>query len=326
MNNLPTIYTITYNEQEAKVRLDKFLAQNIPDHSRTKIQKLISLGALKLNGVITTTADIKVAAGDVLTLEIPFEYNYELPLQASNLSLDIVFEDHDIIIINKPSGLTVHPGAGNHNDTLVNALLGSHAGKLSTVADLTRPGIVHRLDKDTSGLLVIAKNNTSHHVLSKMLAERTISRTYQALVYGTPHPKVGTIVTQYGRSKRDPKKMCVFRSNGKQATTHYKVLSELCGGVLSLIECKLETGRTHQIRVHMEYWKNPIVGDQSYGRSLNYNLSNLSEAQSKAVRTFPHQALHARHLSFAHPKTGKLMEFTANLPNDFQALINLLTD
>jgi 23S rRNA pseudouridine1911/1915/1917 synthase len=322
MDNLPVIYTIIYNEQDSKVRLDKFLAQNVPQLSRTKIKKLIEIGALKLNGIVTKESDLKLILDDVLLLEVPQENTFNLtPME---MELDIVFEDDDLLIINKPSGLTVHPGAGNHNDTLVNALVGSYEGKLSNASGSQRPGIVHRLDKDTSGLMVIAKNDSTHYALSTMLASREIKRSYQALVFGTPHPHIGTITTQYGRSKRDPKKMCVLRGGGRVATTHYKVLEILGNGALSLIECNLETGRTHQIRVHMEHKNHPIVGDQVYGRSKNFNLNAFADEQSQAIKKFPRQALHAYKLEFTHPKTGEALSFESALPADIGELLELL--
>ncbi len=322
MDNLPTIYTITYNEQDHKVRLDKFLAQNISHLSRSKIKKLIDAGALKLGKIVTYASDLKLSPGDELTLEVPQENTFALP--AMKMELDIVYEDDDLLVINKPAGLTVHPGAGNHNDTLVNALIGTHQGSLSTVGDPQRPGIVHRLDKDTSGLMVVAKNDSTHYALSSMLAEREIKRSYLALVYGTPHPHVGTITTQYGRSKRDPKKMCVLRGGGRVAITHYKVLNIIAEGALSLIECNLETGRTHQIRVHMEHKGHPIVGDQTYGRSKNFNLNALSDEQSKAVKKFHRQALHAYKLEFIHPKTGELLSFISEPAGDMKELLECI--
>jgi 23S rRNA pseudouridine1911/1915/1917 synthase len=322
MDNSPTVYTITYNEQDHKVRLDKFLAGHISHLSRSKIKKLIETGALKVNGTQNLESDLRLTYGDTLTLEIPLETPFVL--QPSQSKLDIVFEDESLLVINKPAGLTVHPGAGNHNDTLVNALIGSHEGNLSKVGDPKRPGIVHRLDKDTSGLMIVAKNDSTHYALSKMLAERQIKRFYLALVYGIPHPMIGTIITQYGRSKRDPKKMCVLRTGGRIAITRYKVLENFAGGALSLIECRLETGRTHQIRVHMEHRGHPIVGDQTYGRSKNFNLSSLSNKQATAVKSFSRQALHAYKLEFIHPKTGENLSFTSELAADIEALLAVL--
>ncbi len=318
MNNLPTTYTIIYNEQDSKIRLDKFLATNLPKFSRTKLKKLIEKGMLKLNGHQTLDTDIKLTIGDTLELTIPAENKFNLP--PMNLELDIIFEDDDLLIINKPAGLTVHPGAGNHADTLVNALMGSHK-KLSNASDPQRPGIVHRLDKDTSGLMVIAKNDSTHYALSTMLAARDIKRSYLALVYGTPHPQVSTVTTQYGRSKRNPKNMCVLRSGGRTAITHYKLIESFLMGTLSIIECNLETGRTHQIRVHMEHINHPIVGDQTYGRSKNFNLNALSSEQRGLIKSFPRQALHAYKLEFIHPRTNDLVSFEAKPPKDMDDLL-----
>ncbi|MCE2991998.1 MAG: RluA family pseudouridine synthase [Candidatus Jidaibacter sp.] len=319
-NNLSTIYTIIYNEQDGKVRIDSFLAQKILELSRTKIQRLIESGALRVNGKVVKESNLKLCDGDTLNLEMPKKQSFVLAPH-SEINFEIVFEDDDLMVINKPAGLTVHPGAGNYSDTLVNALIGSHAGNLSTVGGPQRPGIVHRLDKDTSGLMVIAKNDDSHHVLSKMLAERNIKRTYLALVYGMLNQAFGTIKTQYGRSKRDPKRMCVKRMGGRIAVTHYKTLETFAEGSLSLVECSLETGRTHQIRVHMDHVGHPIVGDQTYGKGKNFNLNALSEEQVTLVKNFGRQALHAYKLAFSHPKTGEELSFTCEPSADIDMLL-----
>ncbi|MDF3046931.1 MAG: pseudouridylate synthase, RNA-specific [Candidatus Midichloriaceae bacterium] len=319
-DNLSTIYTIIYNEQDGKARIDSFLAQKISELSRTKIQKLIESGALRVNDKVVKEFNIKLCEGDALNLEIPQKQNFVLSPHRE-INFEIIFEDDELMVINKPAGLTVHPGAGNHSDTLVNALIGSHQGQLSTVGGPQRPGIVHRLDKDTSGLMVIAKNDEAHYILSSMLAERSIKRTYLVLVYGMLNPSFGTIKTQYGRSKRDPKKMCVMRAGGRTAITHYKTLEIFADGALSLVECSLETGRTHQIRVHMDHAGHPIIGDQTYGKGKNFNLNNLSIEQITLVKKFGRQALHAYKLAFSHPKTGEEMTFTCEPSADMDLLL-----
>ena len=322
MNNLPIIYTITYNEQESKIRLDKFLAQNITTYSRTKIQSMIANGALSINNTIVKSKNIELKFGDILSLEC-LKPEHHTNLKPYNIDLSIVYEDNDILVIDKPPGLIVHPGAGNRDNTLVNALV--HKYELSNISptDL-RPGIVHRLDKDTSGLIIVAKNNASHFALSKMLANREIQRTYLALVYGVLCPTGGTITTQYARSRKNPKMMCVLKQGGKNAITNYTTVKKLHNDTISLVKCTLKTGRTHQIRVHMEYLGHPIVGDQTYGRSLNFNLSKLELIQQQAVKNFSRQALHAFNLEFQHPTNGKIMQFNSKPAADFAELLETL--
>jgi 23S rRNA pseudouridine1911/1915/1917 synthase len=301
------------------MRLDQFLAQNANIISRTKVAALIKMGNASVNGAVALQPRYEVAPGDEVVLVVP-EMG-RLVLQPHAGDLDVVYEDDDLLVINKPSGLTVHPGAGFHQDTLVNMLVARYGCNLSSIGGAERPGIVHRLDMDTSGLMVVAKHNRAHSMLSTMLAEREISRTYMAIAYGLLHPVFQTITTQFGRSKRDPKRMCVLRGGGKTAVTHARMLKTYYDGSFSLVECKLETGRTHQIRVHMAHIGHGIIGDRVYNQSKNYNI-NAAPADVRAkIKQFARQALHAQMLEFIHPMTGEEMSFSAPLPPDMEQLI-----
>lgn len=307
--------------EESKIRLDKLLADKLTEISRSKIKQLIDSCLVKVNSK-NVNASYKVSEND--SIEVEYEVPTHHHIKPKELTLNVAFEDKDIIVINKPCGLTVHPGAGNHNDTLVNALVFHFKDKLSKLAGDVRPGVVHRLDRETSGLMVIAKNDKVHAALSEALKEREIKRTYNAVIYGSLHPAIGTIKTGFGRSKRDRTKMAIMRDSEKQAITHYKVLKTFGNGALSLVEFKLETGRTHQIRVHMEHKKTPIVGDQTYGKTLNHNLGHYDVETIRKIRKFPRQALHAVGLEFEHPRTGKLISLNSPLPKDIEELIILI--
>lgn len=323
MNDQNINHRFIVSESEINTRLDKYITSHIRLLSRTKIKKLIESGSVSVNNSVQKDSDYKMKFEDEVALQTEQEQTFVLAKH--DVDLDIVYEDESILIINKPAGMTVHPGAGNHQDTLVNVLLAHRGDSLSSGAgNDQRPGIVHRLDKDTTGLMIVAKNDSIHYQLSQMLAEREIKRSYLALVYGAFHPLFGTIKTLYGRSKRDPKRMDVMRSSGKEAITHYTTIESFYSGILTLIECSLETGRTHQIRVHTDYKGHPVVGDQTYGRSKNFNLNDLSPEARAAVKSFGRQALHAYKLSFTHPVTGEELAFEAKLPDDFQELVNVL--
>jgi 23S rRNA pseudouridine1911/1915/1917 synthase len=260
-------------------------------------------------------ASRKAKLGDVFTIRVPPPE--PASPEAQDIDLDILYEDKDLLVINKPVGMVVHPAPGNRDRTLVNALL-AHCGKsLSGIGGVARPGIVHRLDKDTSGLMVVAKNDKAHQQLTKQFADRSLSRTYQALVWGEPVPLVGHIEAPIGRHPRDRVKMAVV-GKGKPALTYYKVI-ESFGDLASLVECKLATGRTHQIRVHLAYIKHPVIGDAVYGGGRN----RVGDA-AKLLEKFPRQALHATQLQFFHPRTEKLMSFKAPLPKDMAELIKKL--
>lgn len=286
-------------------RLDKFLSAET-GLSRTRIASLMKQGCIEPRFDL----DFKVILGQTFTLTIPEAQDTDLKPQS--IALDIVYEDNDLIVINKPAGMVVHPGAGNPSDTLVNALLAHCGNSLSGIGGIKRPGIVHRIDKETSGLLVIAKNDETHQELAKQFAVHSIERVYQAVVYGFP-PVCGTIRGNIGRSAHNRQKMAIVENAGKPAITHYQLIKPLFAGKASLIECRLETGRTHQIRVHMTSIKHPLVGDKLYG--------NPPKGTPEILRLFPRQALHAQKLGFIHPKTKKMLHFSSSLPDDMLLLI-----
>lgn len=283
---------IKVNEEDKGLRIDSFLA-NSSDLSRSQIQKLIEEGRVLVNNE-TTVSRYKVNPGDFITAE----YLEQTPtdIKPKDIALDIVYEDEDIIVINKPKGLVVHPAAGNYDNTLVNALL-YHCKELSDINGYYRPGIVHRIDKDTSGLLVCAKNNAAHAALSAQLQDKTCFRKYYAIVNGIIDNNEGIINAPIGRSSKDRQKMEVTDKNSKEAITEFKVLLRLSS--TCLVECELKTGRTHQIRVHMAFIKHPVLNDPKY---------------SKKTIDETGQYLHAYYLSFIHPKTNERMEFVTDMP------------
>jgi 23S rRNA pseudouridine1911/1915/1917 synthase len=292
-------------------RLDKALARLVPALSRARLQALMAEGHVTLKGKKITDASRKAKAGEVYDIQIPPPLPAEP--EAQKIPLEIVYEDDDVLVIDKPPGLVVHPAPGNRDRTLVNALLAHCGASLSGIGGVARPGIVHRLDKDTSGLMIVAKNDRAHQALSRQFADRTLSRTYQAIVWGVPMPRAGSVEAPIGRHLRDRKKMAVT-AKGRTALTHYKLLEAFTK--TSLVECKLATGRTHQIRVHLAHIKHPVVGDPVYGRSKG----------SGGNIVFSRQALHAAALQFCHPRTEKIMRFTADLPKDMADLLKSLKD
>lgn len=302
--------TVTYKAapEDTGTRLDSALTrglQNIlPGKSRNNFQKLIDSGCVTLGGQ-TLKANYKLREGDVIEISLP--ETEELSVTPENIPLDIVYEDKDIIVINKARGMVVHPADGNYTGTLVNALL-FHCQDLSDINGVKRPGIVHRIDKDTTGLLVAAKNNFAHNVLAEQIKEHKVSRIYYALTEGIFAENAGTVNAPIGRHPVDRKKMAVNTKNGKSAVTHFTVIRRYRD--TTLVKCRLETGRTHQIRVHMAYIGHPIVGDPVYGK--------------RNPRGMTGQALHAGALTLRHPVTGEEMTFTAPLPCDFQKLLNML--
>lgn len=305
-------------------RLDKYLAGQIADLSRSKIKELILIGAVEVNGKSSSDPSIKVSSG--MKVDVQYEINTESSIKPKNIPLDIVYEDEDLLVLNKQPGLTVHPGAGNYDDTLVNALVYHVGDQLSNIAGEARPGIVHRLDRDTSGLMVVAKNNYAHNKLSDALANRLIQRKYMALIYGALDPKMGKIVTGYGKSKRDPTRMAATFSKEKLAVSNYKTIEHFFEGRLSLVEFSLETGRTHQIRFHLEHMGTRLIGEKVYGKSLNFNLSNVPKVVIDELKKVDRQLLHSCYLSFVHPRTGDEMSFEAAYPKDLQMLVDLIQD
>jgi 23S rRNA pseudouridine1911/1915/1917 synthase len=296
-------------------RLDSALAAAIPQLSRARIQALIAEDALIIGGNTVADAASKRHTGK------PFELTVPAPrpdkAQAQDIQLNIIFEDDHLIIVDKPAGLVVHPAAGHADGTLVNALLHHCHGKLSGIGGVQRPGIVHRIDKDTSGLLVVAKSDAAHEGLAKLFAAHDIERRYFAIVSGVPSPPAGTVHTQIGRSTMNRKKMAVLPENkGKHAVTHYRTVENL--GRAALVECTLETGRTHQVRVHLAHLGHPLIGDSVY--SNRQNPYRIGPNQSK----FDRQALHAASLGFIHPISGATLRFDSSLPEDMQLLLSAL--
>ena len=318
MDENETVHTLTVAPSQAGLRLDRWLAESLPEMSRSRLQALIEEGAMRSGETVVTSASRKVKDGEIFSLIVPPAA--PAAPRPQNIPLDIVYEDDDLIVIDKPAGLVVHPAPGSPDGTLVNALLHHCAGSLSGIGGVKRPGIVHRIDKDTSGLLVIAKNDRAHHGLAEQFAEHSIDRIYNAVVWGVPMPRHGEVEGPIGRNPSDRKKMAIV-AGGKPALTHFKVISAF-GDYAALVECRLETGRTHQIRVHMTSIGHPLVGDQLYGKSRS--KSRAPEAAKGLLTAFPRQALHARTLGFYHPKSRKKLQFESKIPSDFNELIKSL--
>ncbi len=305
-------------ESQAGLRLDKWLAEALPHLSRSRIKALIEDGRVSSDGQTMADPSAKVKPGQCFAVAIP-PPEPATP-EPQDIPLDIVYEDADLVVIEKPAGLVVHPAAGNPDNTLVNALLSHCTDSLSGIGGVSRPGIVHRLDKDTSGLLVVAKNDQAHQHLAKQFEDHSIDRAYHAVVWGVPQPRSGVIEGNIGRSPNDRKKMAVVNKGGKRALTRYRVLRTF-GDVASLVECRLETGRTHQIRVHMTSIGHPLVGDPVYGRPRSGRIKGVSAEAREALSEFPRQALHAVLLGFSHPRTGERLKFESDIPNDLGILL-----
>lgn len=288
---------------EAKIRIDIYLAKHL-ELTRNRLQGLITKGLVKVNNEVIK-ANYKLSMGDKITVQVPLPV--ELTVEAEKIALDIVYEDSDLIVVNKPQGMVVHPANGNYSGTLVNALL-AHCENLSGIGGVIRPGIVHRLDKDTSGLLVVAKNDLAHLSLTEQIKERQVRKEYLTLVYGNLKNDSGSVNAPIGRHPVERKKMAVVFRNGKSAITHYQVLKRF--GNYTYLQIVLETGRTHQIRVHMAYIGHPIVSDPVYSSKSKFNLAG--------------QFLHAHKLAFVHPRTGKKMEFSVELPSQMKKILQAL--
>lgn len=317
-----TIYNSQIVNKDYKgLRIDKFLALSFPEMSRSQLQRLIKNGNVSCDDDIIADNSFKVREEDVYQVFVPPAV--EADPQPENIPLDIVFEDEDIVVVNKPAGMTVHPAPGATHGTLVNALLFHCGDSLSGVGGVKRPGIVHRIDKDTSGLLVVAKNDVAHRCLSEQFFAHSIERTYYALVYGVPNPLNGKIEGNIGRSPYDRKKMAILSNGGKHAVTHYQTMENF-KNVAALIKCNLETGRTHQIRVHMASIGCNLIGDQTYVKSKKTTIKGLSEEAKEFINTFPRQALHATTLGFIHPRSQTWVNFSSSFPNDFEMLYNTL--
>ncbi|HJD63705.1 MAG TPA: RluA family pseudouridine synthase [Rickettsia endosymbiont of Sericostoma sp.] len=298
-------------------RLDKALVSLISKTSRSQVQKMICDSQVQVNSMIISDSNFKVKENDIIS--VFFKDPDPLTMQEADIKLDIFYEDEDLIVINKAAGMTVHPGSGNHQDTLVNALL-HHAKSLSSIGGLERPGIVHRLDKDTSGLMVVAKNNFAHVHLASQIESRNLVRKYKALVWGIINPQEGVIRNNIGRDRIIRQKMTVLKFGGKEAITHYKTEKIFFNGIISMVECRLATGRTHQIRVQLSHLKHSVVGDQTYGKNSKKVNCNFSIVPQKLM-DFKRQALHSWYISFSHPVSGKLLEFESPLPPDITGII-----
>jgi 23S rRNA pseudouridine1911/1915/1917 synthase len=317
----PTSYRITVPKEAARARLDRFLAAHVAGLSRSRLKALILAGQVTVAGGPATDPSRAMAAGEHVIVTVPPAVE-AVPLPQP-MALDIVYEDEALIVVDKPPGLVVHPAPGNPDRTLVNALIAHCGDSLSGIGGVRRPGIVHRLDKDTSGLMVVAKTALAHDRLSQQFLDRTIDRAYYSLVLGVPSPIEGRIVGAIGRDPRNRKRMAVVVHTGKAAATRYRVLRGFADGACAQVECRLETGRTHQIRVHMARIGHPVLGDPLYG-GAGRALRRLPETVARATRNLERQALHARLLGFSHPITGRAMRFESPLPRDMAELMKAL--
>ncbi|MGN0158016.1 MAG: RluA family pseudouridine synthase [Brotaphodocola sp.] len=293
--------------EESGIRIDRYLSDRCEELSRSYLQKLLKDGGVQVNGKIVKS-NYKVSSGDQILLEVPDAVEPEI--EAEPMNLDIIYEDSDIILINKPKGMVVHPAAGHYSGTLVNGLMYHCKNDLSGINGVMRPGIVHRIDMDTTGVLIVCKNDKAHNAIAEQLKVHSITRKYYAVVHGVLKDDIGTIHAPIGRHPIDRKKMSINEKNGKEAVTHYRVLQRFRR--FTYIECQLETGRTHQIRVHMSSIGHPLLGDQVYGPA-KCPLSGLQG-----------QTLHAGVLGIVHPTTGEYMEFSAPLPKYFENLLKKL--
>ena len=314
------------NKKNNGERLDVFLSKKIKNLTRSYIKKLIEKNNVRLNKTSNTSPSTKVKTNDKIIVNVIEEENFKII--PKNIKLDIVYEDKDLLIINKPKGMVVHPGAGNYKDTLVNALIYKYKNGLSDVNGSVRPGIVHRIDKETSGLLVVAKNNLSHSNLGKQFSDHSIKRRYQCLAWGVVRPLNGRIETLISRNKKNRQLMTVSDVNGKKSITNYntiKVFNIKDIPKISLIECELETGRTHQIRVHLKYKGTSLLGDKQYGKK-NIKFKKINKDFFNSLSALNGQALHAQTLEFIHPTKKKWVSFKSKLPMDFKKTLDLLNN
>ena len=302
------IFTVNFENQGE--RIDRFLTSAVNEMSRSYIHKLIQSGDIKVNDAVTNK-NYRLSENDLIKISVPEPQNLEI--LPENIPLDVIYEDNDLLVVNKPKDMVVHPAPGNYHGTLVNALLHHCKDSLSGINGVIRPGIVHRIDKDTSGLLIVAKNDNSHKNLAEQIKNHSFAREYEAVVYGNIKEDTGTINANIGRHKTNRKKMAVTPLGGRNAITHYTVLGRFRG--FTLLKLKLETGRTHQIRVHMSYIGHPVVGDEIYANPKNNPFKFLKG-----------QCLHAGKIGFMHPTTGKYMEFKSSLPNYFTEVLKKISN
>lgn len=326
-----TIKTFYVDEVDAGVRLDRYLATQMPEISRSRTKQLIKQGEVCANGAKIEEPNYRVKPGDQINVNLP-PPQPALP-EPQDIPLDVIFEDQHLIVINKPAGLVVHPAAGNWDGTLVNALLNHCGDTLSGIGGVERPGIVHRLDKDTSGVMVVAKTDQAHKGLSDQFAahgkDGKLKRAYKTLVWAGPRHFRGKVDAPLGRQPSNRLKQAVLKSGGRASITHYEIvegfMADEKGPLLTLLNCVLETGRTHQIRVHMAHIGCPVVGDQTYGSGFKTREAKLSQVTQKLLTKLNRQALHAYLLGFVHPKTGEELHFESEIPEDFKALLDSLT-
>ena len=313
--NKTVLVSVPVSEAQNKMRIDRFLAESFPEYSRNSFIRLIEDRHVQEqnSALFIHHPDYKVQTGQIFVVDLPDAD--PMDVKPEQMDLEIIYEDEDVLVVNKPAGLVVHPGAGNWDHTLVNGLLAHCGTSLSGIGGVRRPGIVHRIDKDTSGLLVVAKNDMAHLSLSKQFSEHSIQRMYQAFVWGRVEQKTGVVEGNIGRSKTNRQKMAIV-TGGKPAITHYERVNVFGNGIVSHIRCVLETGRTHQIRVHMSSIHHALVGDYTYGHAPK-NAPDF-------LRNFPRQALHAGLLGFVHPKTQKQLVFEVPLPEDMATLLEQL--
>tara|TARA_B100000214_G_scaffold354491_1_gene311431 strand:+ start:40 stop:1020 length:981 start_codon:yes stop_codon:yes gene_type:complete len=321
MNKTTTFFVEDISDN---LRLDKYLASKLKTLTRSQIKKIILSKNVSINKKTTLSPSKKLKSGnsiEIIIKEKKVEY-----IKPQKIDIDIIFEDDEIIVVDKPSGIVVHPGAGNKEGTLVNALLYLYKKKLSNLNGLSRPGIVHRIDKETSGLLVIAKTNFSHAKLAKQFSDHTVKRKYLALIWGVIRPLSGKITTLLSRNKKNRQLMSVTERAGKKAVTNYKTLKVFNSKdipKISLVECILETGRTHQIRVHLSYKGNGLVGDKKYGKK-RLGFRKINKKFEKILSNFERQALHAKTLGFQHPTKNRIVNFESKLPEDFKKMLDFL--
>ena len=311
-------------ENDKNLRVDVFVNKKANDLSRTRVKNLILDKKLKLNNKITIDPSKKISNGDIINLTIPEPK--KTSLKPYKYKLDIIYEDNDLIVLNKPAGIVMHPGAGNYDNTIVNALINYKKNSLSSIGDELRPGIVHRIDKNTSGLVVIAKNNQAHENLSIQFSKHSITRIYQLLIWGKVRPSKGKIETFITRSSKNRQLMEVSNTKGKKAITNYKtieIFENKNTPTLSLLECKLETGRTHQIRVHMNYLGNSIVGDDKYKKKFK-KIKNVDLLLEENLIKLNRQFLHAKTIGFIHPTKNKEMIFNSILPQELEIILKIL--
>ena len=319
------IKTFSVEEIGNNPRLDKFLAAKFNDITRTQIKKIIISKNLSINNKIVSSPSQKVKIGDKISFSISENKNEYI--KPEKIKIDIVYEDNDLIVLDKPSGIVVHPGAGNKSGTLVNGLVYHYNKNLSDLNGIYRPGIVHRIDKETSGLIVVAKNNFSHAKLAKQFSDHTIKRKYLALIWGVLRPLKGKIITLISRSKKNRQLMAVSEISGKKAITNYKTLKVFANDEIpkiSLVECVLETGRTHQIRVHLSHKGNGLIGDKKYGKQKKMKFKKINKKVEEVLKNFNRQALHAQSLGFTHPSKNRQIEFGSKLPQDFKKILDIL--